>query len=207
MTLDSLSISEADEQEREFQEQQAKRRIQVQKGQATIGTLYEDYGGFGNKARTCIPFEKLVVEEATSPVEGDSWLWTPSTPARLTANSALGYFLRSAKAIDTTINKPKDIEGKRISFEVAVLDNGLDRAGQPLNPTTTFKVTAIGGSANGASKPAAPTFTDAELDEAAQKVIGLSSEEAVAIVGDKLQAIVAGAGMRVVKVNGVFTAK
>lgn len=189
--LATLSVTEADAAEATYQEERAKRFAPtVERGTATIGTMQILPTGFDHKDQVHIPFEKVVVAPEGAPrgpLEGDSFVWRVNSPAKLTDNSALGYFVRSGRALDSTIDGPRQLEGKRITFEMVVLDNGNDREGKPLNPTTTYKITSFAG---GAASNGATPITEEELTAALDKVVGYSHEAAMALLGEKGSALI-----------------
>ena len=186
--LATLSITEADADEAAYQAERAKRNAPtVERGSATIGTMQILPTGFDKKDQVHIPFEHVVVAPEGAPrgpLEGDSFVWRVNSPAKLTDNSALGYFVRSARAIDPSIDSPRQMEGKQITFEMVTIDNGVDRNNQPLNPTVSYKVTAIGGS-SAASNGGSLLTTQEELDAALATIVGFNHEAAMALLGEK----------------------
>lgn len=194
--LSTLSVAEADAAEATYQEERAKRFAPtVERGTATIGVMQILPTGYDDKEQVHIPFEKVVVAAEGAPrgpLEGDSFVWRVNSPAKLTDNSALGYFVRSGRALDSTIDGPRQLEGKRVAFEMVTLQNGNDRSGQPLNPTVTYKITSFVGASSAGSNGNSPTYTKEELYEAYEGAQGMMFPDAKVAFGSKIDRLILG---------------
>ncbi len=198
MTLDELDTltNPAIAQEEEDKRSRSSFRPPFTKLTCDIGELvgpYETTGQFPAKV-VAVQLRNIRNVQASTPMADTQWDLEVRVPARANIHSEAVLMVASAATHDASITSIRGLAGRKgVTLEEQV-HHYKGRQQEPRDSgnwvdadltTRFYAVTSIGAGANGA-KPAMPTFTDAELDEAAQKVIGLDSAAAVAVLGPDL---------------------
>ncbi len=220
MTLDELDLltNPAIAQEEEDKRSRSNFRPPFTELTCDIGSVegpYEVQDGQFVRKVAGLELRNIRNVKAVQPFDATEWTLEVRLPAKANIHSEATLMTASAADHDATISSIRHLANRKgVTLKEAV-DHYQGRKQDPPNSgtwvdapmeTRYYAVVAIGAT-NGAKATAAPAFTDAELDEAADQIIGLSKPEASALVGNPiLGKLLVGDTKRVKEEEGVLVA-